>query len=314
MREMPVFRRFSIFRNHVITINKKEVSSMKKAALSFFILAWCAFALQAQDVVIEPFKDCAKKATLAKPGEYILTPSYNWQKDATLKGAGKQNFIFYHAKMKTPGPERSRVLFTFDGEKEIPNYMIIPIPAGQRAKKGDVVLTWWQSGSGMNRGYVVNDDNPAEPMVRYLDIEYDNPAKNKGGVPIGQMEEKLKPDTFVVIRDKMSPGTAVAVQDTSGRYVYARIVSLSDTRALVLGFSGKMSLVDRSKCIAPDIIPAVREGDMVQFPWAGIFKNGTVKKIDTKIGRVFIDFSLVKGKSEEKVISFGNILKGLAVK
>jgi hypothetical protein len=287
---------------------------MKKAAVSIFFLAWSVFALQAQDVVIEPFKDCQKKPTLAKAGEFILTPSYNWQKDATLKGADKQNFIFYHAKMKTPGDQRSQVLFTFDGVKEIPNYMIIPIPAGQKAKKGDVVLTWWQSGSGMNRGYVVNDDNPAEPVVRYLDIEYDNPAKSKSGVPIGQMEEKLKPDTFAVIRDKMSPGTAVAVQDPSGRYLFARVVSLTDTKALVLGFSGKMSLVDRSKCIAPDLIPVVRESDTVQFPWAGIFKNGTVKKVDTKIGRVFVDFSLVKGKSEEKVISFGNILKGLAVK
>jgi hypothetical protein len=287
---------------------------MKKTALSFLILTWCAFALQAQDVVIEPFKDCEKKPTLAKAGEYILTPSYNWQKDATLKGTDKVNFIFYHAKMKAPGDQRSQVLFTFDGVKEIPNYMIIPVPSGQKAKKGDVLLTWWQSGSGMNRALVVNDDNPAEPVVRYLDIDYDNPAKNKGGVPIGRMEEKLKPDTFAVIKQKMSPGTAVAVQDPSGRYLFARIVSLSDTKALVLGFSGKMSLVDRSRCVAPDIIPDVKAGDTVQFPWAGIFKNGTVKKVDTSIGRVFIDFSLVKGKSEEKVISFGNVLKGLAVK
>ena len=75
---------------------------MKKAAASMFIFLWCVFALQAQDVVIDPFKDCEKKPTLAKAGEYILTPSYNWQKDATQKGADKQTFIFYHAKMKTP--------------------------------------------------------------------------------------------------------------------------------------------------------------------------------------------------------------------
>jgi hypothetical protein len=287
---------------------------LKKSAVTIFLLAWCSFALQAQDVIIDPFKDCEKKPTLAKAGEFILTPSYNWQKDATIKGGDKQNFIFYHAKMKTPGAQRSRVLFMFDGEKEIPNYMIIPIPAGQKAKKGDVVLTWWQSGSGMNRAFVVNADNPSEPVVRYLDIEYDNPAKNREGVTIGQMEEKLKPDTFVIIKEKMSPGTAVAVKEPSGRYMFARIVSLSDTKALVLGFSGKMSLVDRSRCVAPDIIPDIKSGDVVQFPWAGIFKNGTVKKVDTKIGRVFLDFSLVRGKSEEKVIAFGNVLKGLAVK
>jgi len=279
-----------------------------------FIFLWCVFALQAQDVVIDPFKDCEKKPTLAKAGEYILTPSYNWQKDATQKGADKQTFIFYHAKMKNPGAQWSRVLFTFDGEKEIPNYMIVPLPAGQKARKGDVVLTWWQSGSGMNRAFVVDDGNPAEPVVRYLDIDYDNPAKNRDGVKIGQMEEKLKPDTFVVIKDRMSPGTAVAVQEPAGRYVFARVISATDTKVLVLGSVGKMSLVDRNKCVAADIIPNIKKGDVVQFPWNGIFKNGTVRKVDRKIGRVFIDFSLVKGKSEEKVIAFGNVLKGLAVK
>ena len=127
-----------------------------------------------------PFKDFPSVDTSAKAGEVVLVPSYNWLQEATVKGADKVTMIWYSQKMSAPDKEMSEVEFMSD-KKKVPNAYIVPIPAGQKAKNGDIVLTWWQSGSGMNRAIVVDDANPAEPVVRYLDIDYDNPAKSSDG-------------------------------------------------------------------------------------------------------------------------------------
>jgi len=79
--------------------------------------------------------------------------------------------------MAKPGNEYSVIDFIFDDDTEIPNYMIIPIRPDESAKVGDIVLTWWQSGSGMKRAIVTNASDPTAPEVNYIDIEWDNPAK-----------------------------------------------------------------------------------------------------------------------------------------
>nr|HMS40030.1 hypothetical protein [Pyrinomonadaceae bacterium] len=142
-----------------------------------------------------PFKDFPTVDTTAKAGEIVLVPSYNWLQEANVKGADKTTMIWYQQTMVTPGAEMSDVKFMSD-TKKVPNAYIVAIPPGGTAKKGDIVLTWWQSGSGMKRAIVVDDATPTEPVVRYLDIEYDNPAKSKDGkTGIGQMDEKLKPNS-----------------------------------------------------------------------------------------------------------------------
>ena len=55
-----------------------------------------------------PFADFPKTDTAAKPGEYVLAPSYNWVKDAADKGAESTSFIWYVQKMATPDKENSR--------------------------------------------------------------------------------------------------------------------------------------------------------------------------------------------------------------
>lgn len=119
--------------------------------------------------------------------------------------------IWYTQEMVEPGEEISEVKFMSE-QKKVPNAYIVPIPAGQTAKKGDVLLTWWQSGSGLQRAYLTNAADPKAPTVRYLDLDYGNPAKAKyEKTGIGQMEEQLKPDSFVVIKNELEPGTSVAI-------------------------------------------------------------------------------------------------------
>src|SRR5215204_6438828 len=168
-----------------------------------------------------PFKEFPAVETTAKAGEVVLAPSYNWLQEANVKGVDKVAMIWYSQTMQAPDKEMSEVKFMSDTRK-VPNAYIVAIPPGATAKKGDIVLTWWQSGSGMQRAIVTDDANPSEPVVRYLDIDYDNPAKSSDGkATIGQMDEKLKPNTFVKLGAPSctativptSNGAMVAVQD-----------------------------------------------------------------------------------------------------
>lgn len=152
-----------------------------------------------------------KTDTIAKKGEYVLVPSYNWLVDAMQKDPTKVTMIWYTQKMEEPGEEMSQVKFMSKTQK-VPNAYIVPIPAGGTAKKGDIVLTWWQTGSGMQRAIVTDAKDPKAPTVRYLDLKYDNPAKDsKSGKGIGQTDYEIKPDSFYPINAPMSPGTAVSI-------------------------------------------------------------------------------------------------------
>jgi hypothetical protein len=257
-----------------------------------------------------PFKDFPSVATSAKPGEHVLVPSYNWIVDAVSKGTDKVTFIFYKQKMDTPGATESKVAFPVGGVKDTPNYMIVPIAAGGKAKKGDVVLTWWQTGSGMQRAYVVDAADPDQPVVKYLDIDYDNPAK-RDGVGIGQMSEQIKPNSFAKITEPYTPGTALACM-ASGDYRHAQVISVAPKQVLVREFAGRMKAYDRSACQPLDIIPKVKAGDKVQVPWVGKFINAKVTKVDAEIGRVFVEYN-VASTVKTAAVAFGNVATKLVV-
>ena len=102
-------------------------------------------------------------------GELVLAP-YTFYKSAIddKEDLTKKNLIIYKTNLVKAGTEKSVV--TYMEDYELPNSLIIGLPEGATAKKGDIVLTWWQTGSGMNRAIVRDDSNPAEPKVDYLDM------------------------------------------------------------------------------------------------------------------------------------------------
>lgn len=257
---------------------------------------------------IDPFKDFPKESISGNPGDFVLSPSKNWQEDGTN---GKDvTYIWYNQTLAEVGAEYSKIDFMSEKGVEIPNYMIIPIKSGQTAKKGDIVLTWWQSGSGMQRAIVVDDKNPSEPIVNYIDIEWDNPAKNDKGVGIGQMTEQLKPNTFHVISNTWEAGTTVAVK-TGTEYKSATVIKVSGDKVLTMGFGGKMQVCAKTDCSPVAIKPTVKVGDMIQAPWVGTYKNLKVEKVDAKMGRVWVDDPY---SDDPMVIPFGDITTGLDIK
>lgn len=252
-----------------------------------------------------PFKDFPAVETTAKTGEVVLVPSYNWLQEANVKGADKVSMIWYAQKMSAPDKEMSEVEFMSD-KKKVPNAYIVAIPAGQKAKKGDILLTWWQSGSGLQRAIVVDDANPAEPVVRYLDLDYDNPAKSSDGkTGIGQMEEKLKPNSFVKINAPFDVGSIIAIQDGADMKP-AQVIRVAGDKVFVNGFAGRIDVVDKSRCTPIPLVSNAKVGEKVKAVWVSSIKEGTVTKIDAAIGRVFIKFDV---DSKEKAVSFGEVMK-----
>lgn len=252
-----------------------------------------------------PFTDFPAVETTAKAGEVVLVPSYLWLQQANVNGVDKTTMIWYSQTLATPDKEMSEVKFMSD-TKKVPNAYIVAIPPGGKAKNGDILLTWWQSGSGMQRAIVTDDANPAEPTVRYLDLDYDNPAKAKDGkTGIGQMEEQLKPNTFVKINAPFDVGTMVAVQDGAEQKP-AQVIRVAGDKVFVNGFAGRIAVVEKSRCTPFPLVSTAKVGDKVKAVWVNSLKDGTVTKVDPKIGRVFIKFD-VDGK--EKAVAFGEVMK-----
>jgi len=258
---------------------------------------------------IDPFKDFPKDKITANAGDYILTPSVNWQRDATEKGPDEVNFIFYKATLADVGDTYSKVDFISEKSVDIPNYMIIPIKSEQTVKVGDIVLTWWQSGSGMQRAIVTDASDPNAPIVNYIDIDWDNPAKNKEGIGIGQQTEQIDASTFHVITGKWQSGTTVAAKDGSD-YKAVTIIKVSGEKVLTIGFGGAMKVYNKSDCTAIEIRPNVKAGDEVQAPWVGKFVNTTVIKVDQKFGRVWCEDPY---SDDPMVIPFGDVTTGLDI-
>lgn len=249
-----------------------------------------------------PF-DFPKTGTTAKKGERVLVPSYNWLVDAMQKGPDKTTMIWYAQTMEEPGEEMSLVKFMSDSKK-VPNAYIVPIPAGQTAKKGDILLTWWQSGSGLQRAIVTDAADPKAPTVRYLDLDYNNPAKSRDGkTTIGQMDEQIKPDTFVVIQNEMEPGSAVSI---GSDMTHGQVIRVEGDKVFVKLFAGRTNVFPKSEVKGIPIRPNVKAGDKVSAESNGRFRDGTVSKVDENIGRVWIKFD---GATDDQVIAFGDVIK-----
>ncbi|CAN5767762.1 hypothetical protein BH20ACI4_BH20ACI4_16960 [soil metagenome] len=248
-----------------------------------------------------PF-DFPTAGTTAKKGERVLVPSYNWLVDAMEKGADKTTMIWYAQTMEEPGEEMSQIKFMSDVQK-VPNAYIVPIPAGQTAKKGDILLTWWQTGSGLQRAIVTDAADPKAPTVRYLDLDYTNPAKSRDGkTTIGQMDEQIKPDTFAVIKSEMEPGTAVAI---GSDMKHGQVIRVEGDKVFVILFAGKTGVFPKADVKAAPLKPNVKAGDKVKAVSIGRFKDGTVSKVDENIGRVWVKF---ENMPEDSAVAFGDVM------
>ena len=235
----------------------------------------------------------------AKTGEYVLCPSRAFYDKAVKEGANRAIFIFYTARLVASGEVQSKVKNLAGIEFEIPNSMIISIPPQQKAKVGDILLTWWQSGSGMQRAIVVGGSE-SQPVVRYLDMDFDNPAG------IGKKEETLKPDSFFVLNQPWQQGTSVVV-DSKAQKRHGTLISTSSDQILVLEFGGKLRCYPKQDAKPIPMRPAVKVGEQVLAEVFGSYRPVTVTRVDPKIGRVFAKYKF-GNKEKETAFAFGRII------
>lgn len=240
-------------------------------------------------------------------GELVLAP-YTYYKAGLDKGEDLTNkgLIFYKTNLVKAGVEKSVVNYKED--YELPNSLIIGIPEGATAKKGDILLTWWQSGSGLKRAIVRDDSNPAEPKVDYLDMKLD--PGSKVNFADEHANEQLKPNSFIVLHDgQWEPGTQVACKDERGRWLAAKLIKATADKVLVLGFSEKVAVYPKSDCkLIPLSDEGVKAGDSVHGLFVAEYQPGyTVDKVDNERGRVYV----TSDNGKQEILSILEVTKVL---
>jgi hypothetical protein len=245
-----------------------------------------------------PFDFPRVQTVATKEGDFVLNPSRQFIDNAFEKGADRQSFIFYSSKMVQPGEYESKVRAPGQ-DVVIPNALIIPIRSGETAQPGDIVLTWWQSGSGMQRAVVVEGGTPEAPAVRYLDIDLDNPSG------AGERVDTIKANSFHKLTGEWQSGTALACKTDAG-LKHGLLITATDDKVLVLGFAGRMKVQPRASCMPLPIVPQVKVGQQVWVENMGGFREATVTKIDAAIGRVFSEYDFV-GEKRQIASPFGDV-------
>lgn len=242
-----------------------------------------------------PF-DFPVATTTAKAGDFVLAPPIEQIERALREKPESSTFIYYGAEMLEPGEGDSKIKTNVGKEVSIPNSMILPVGgADEKAKVGDIVLTEWASGSGLERAIVVGGDSD-KPVVRYMDMDYDNPAG------IGKKDDTLKPKRFRVLRKPGELGTTLACKDGADHKQWI-LVGEQGGKALVIGFAGRMKVLDRSSCVDIPLTVNVKPGDSVWGPVMSTYREAKVTKVDAKIGRVFAKYTW-GGKEQETAFAF----------
>ena len=241
-------------------------------------------------------------------GQLVLAP-YTYYAVALEDGEDllQKSLIFYKTNLKTAGKEKSVVNYKED--YELPNSLIIGIPEGQTAKKGDILLTWWQSGSGLKRAIVRDDSNPAEPKVDYLDMKMDIDPNSKVNHAEKFGNEQLKPNSFIVIQEGWNPGAQVACKDEKGRWLPGTLIKATDDKVLVLAFADRIEVYPKANCkLIPMNDEGIKPGDKVWGRFVGEYQpDYTVNKVDTERGRVWVTNNMGK----EEILSILEVTKVL---
>ncbi len=244
--------------------------------------------------------------TTAKAGDWVLTPPRLWLDQAFEKGVQSQTFIFYAATMVKPGAAESTVKDLMGKEFAMPNSLIVPIRKGQKAAVGDIVLTWWQSGSGMQKSLVIQGGTPTQPKVLHLDLSYENPAG------VGKKPDTLKPDTFHRLGKALEPGTMVTFKDGSF-WKAGQVLNRTSAQVLYLGFAGRIGVVPAKACHALPVRPqGLKAGGQVMARSSlGSLQPARIAKIDPAIGRVFVTFPKAGDPKKVLAVAFGDLISKL---
>lgn len=227
----------------------------------------------AEDDAWNPFPwDFPQDFTLnAEMGQTVLAP-YTFYKGAQeeKKDLTKETLIFYNNTLGQVGDKISEV-----GGSQVPNPLIIPIAKGQEAKAGDIVLTWWQGGSGLQRAIIVDASNPKQPKANFLDLSWDRGnSPDKESMGESNANRELKENSFQVIKDgEWVPGAQIAAMK-DGKWEAKKLINEKDGKLIVLAFASKVEVVDKSNCKLIPFNEDIKVGDSVYALFVSSYDDG----------------------------------------
>ena len=251
-------------------------------------------------------------ATLAgNANDVNKTDSFPWKfpQDFTLKGVETEQTVLSPAAFYTGALQRGEDLstallpiynytvqrvgentLTLSGmgeEIEVPQALAIALPKDEKAQNGDIVLTWWQSGQGLQRAIVVDDTNPLAPKVCYLDLDYRDDGR---GFANSHANESLKPGSFKVLKSgEWTSGATVAVEQ-NGEWKTAIILNAKGDYLLLTDAQTRISAEQKANCRLIPIETNYEVGDEVFAKIGNSLQPACkVAKIDKRVGRVKVE-------------------------
>lgn len=230
--------------------------------------------------------------THAEKGDFVLAPSRDFFDKALTDGIENTTFIYYGAEVLEPGDVETKLKSLAGTEFTIPNSLIIAFEPGAEAKKGDFVLGHWESGSGLQRAIVVDDEKATEPKVKYLDLSEE----------MAKEADQWKADRFMVL-EAGRPGVSIGCKKDSD-VEHGILVSLTPKKLLMLGFAGKLSVHTLEECQPLDPAATFAVGEKVQAVFVSSFSEGEVTKIEAGKGRMTVKLS-----TGEKEVSMLDVAK-----
>jgi hypothetical protein len=236
--------------------------------------------------------------TTGHVGDYVLAPSSSWIAEAFEKGGDKQTFIYYGGWLRRPGENASEIETLTRQRALVPNALLIAIRSAEQAEAGDVLLTSWAAGSGMQRALAVGGDAKS-PRVRYLDIDWDNPSG------YGNKEDVLPANTFHRLHQPGEVGTTLACKEGSRRTRWL-LVNKAEGKLLVLGFAGRMRVFPQADCRNVPLRIDAKPGAAVYVPIVGAFTPATVARVEPRIGRLWAKYDF-GGQDKEEAFAFTNV-------
>jgi hypothetical protein len=286
-----------------MNINNLMISRESIAGL----LAGCLLAgsAMADTIELEPGQmhvDYEKVALNGEPGQFVLAPNSMMLERAMSTGRNS-GFIYYGGTLVEIGDYQSSIRSLAGRTFTIPNAMIIPVQAGYRASKGDVLLGRWESGSGLRRAMVIGG-SPEAPLVRYLDRPYEADKADD------QREDALQPGRFMPLTEAWQIGTTIAC-GSGNRIAHGVLVHDNGERILGSFHAGRLEPRSRAECVGLPPNQTFAEGDAVFVPGpSGNFTAGTVNKVEAEIGRVWVEYTF-GGRAREMAFSVVDIARDL---
>lgn len=232
--------------------------------------------------------------TISTPaGSTVLTTNIEDLKNAWANPKTAP-FTFTGVTLTEPDENASTVT-TFTGESyKIPNSLIIPLTS-ETANEKDILLTWWQGGSGMLHAYTTSKESTSTPVVQYLD----------DFIP---KEELLEQNSFKTLSNELQPGSPVKIK-IGNQYQYGKIVNLSEDKALVQEFANNLAVHPLENITAIPLNPKLKISQKVYAPIVGIFQEVTITSLP-KNGRVKANYNFAN-KIEEWEFNITEIVTSL---